>query len=154
MRTPPPDVSVPQFVSEEQFEALDAEYRHVREVLRPKRAERRGQHPRESSPRRTPRRRPPARRVARSNGNSSGTDPPPDEPPPDLTRLADAEHTPRVLIDLALESWPRVLTSAATDDEATRLADWILSQDDLCELIDRALLIREARQREQEGNEL
>lgn len=57
---------------------------------------------------------------------------------------------PRLVIVLAIESAPRVLTDALSDAEATRLADWILSQPDLVELLDRALLSREQRLRQQE----
>jgi hypothetical protein len=57
---------------------------------------------------------------------------------------------PRLMIVLAIESAPRVISHTLTDAEATRLADWILSQPDLVELLDKALLSREERLRQQE----
>jgi hypothetical protein len=52
---------------------------------------------------------------------------------------------PSLCIVLSIEAAPRVLTDAHTDAEASRLCDWICSQDDLVELLDRALLAAEAR---------
>lgn len=48
---------------------------------------------------------------------------------------------------LSLEAAPTIRADALSDDDATRLADWILAHDDLVELLDRALLAREDWQR-------
>jgi hypothetical protein len=56
-------------------------------------------------------------------------------------------NAPAVVIRLELEAAPLVLTDAATEGQASWLADWILSQPDLAELVDRALLSREERLR-------
>ncbi len=52
-----------------------------------------------------------------------------------------------LVIRLEFEAAPRVMTDAVSDAEATRLADWILSQPDLAELLDKALLSLEERLR-------
>jgi hypothetical protein len=57
---------------------------------------------------------------------------------------------PSVTIVLSLEAAPRVITDAQTDAEANRLGDWILAQPDLVELLDKALVSRERRLRQQE----
>lgn len=54
---------------------------------------------------------------------------------------------PSISIVLSPEASPRVLSDAQSDAESNRLADWILSQPDLVELLDRALLIREEQLR-------
>jgi hypothetical protein len=54
---------------------------------------------------------------------------------------------PSVTIVLGLESAPKILSDAQTDAEANRLCDWITSQADLVELLDKALLSRQRRLR-------
>jgi len=58
---------------------------------------------------------------------------------------------PSVTIVLGLEAAPVVLSDAQTDEESARLCDWILAQPDLVELLDRALVAREARLRERKA---
>jgi hypothetical protein len=58
---------------------------------------------------------------------------------------------PSLSIVLSFEApAPRIINDAAGELEASRLSDWICSQPDLCELLDRALQIRERHLREQE----
>jgi hypothetical protein len=55
-------------------------------------------------------------------------------------------EAPAVLIELALESAPRVVIHSMNDSEEARVVDWIRSHDDLAELVVRALeLAEEAR---------
>jgi len=60
-------------------------------------------------------------------------------------------RAPSVTVVLSLEAAPRLISDALTDAEANRLADWILSQRDLTELVDLALLSRTERLRSQEA---
>jgi len=53
---------------------------------------------------------------------------------------------PAIVIELRLESTPRVLIHSMSDSEETRVIDWIRSHDELAELVVRALeLVEEAR---------
>jgi hypothetical protein len=54
---------------------------------------------------------------------------------------------PAVVIELLVEERaPRVLVCAMTDGQEARIVDWIRSQDDLADLVQRALeLAEEAR---------
>jgi hypothetical protein len=58
---------------------------------------------------------------------------------------ARGERAPRALvIVLPLEGAPRVHNVTACEWGTSRLADWILSHDDLAELLDRAIERRES----------
>jgi hypothetical protein len=50
---------------------------------------------------------------------------------------------PRLVIVLSLEAGPRVYADSVDEWETSRLQDWIRSHEDLAELLDRALSIRE-----------
>lgn len=53
---------------------------------------------------------------------------------------------PAILIELGLESAPRVLIHSINDSEEARLVDWVQAHDGLAELVARALdLAEEAR---------
>jgi hypothetical protein len=55
-------------------------------------------------------------------------------------------ETPAIVIELGLESAPRVLIHSMNDSEQARVIDWIGSHDALAELVARALeLAEEAR---------
>jgi hypothetical protein len=55
-------------------------------------------------------------------------------------------ETPAIVIELGLETPPRVLIHCGNDSEETRVIDWIRSHDELAELVARALeLAAEAR---------
>jgi hypothetical protein len=55
-------------------------------------------------------------------------------------------EVPAVLIELGLESAPRVLIHSINDSEQSRVVDWIQAHDGLAELVLRALeLAEEAR---------
>jgi hypothetical protein len=55
-------------------------------------------------------------------------------------------EAPAVLIELALETAPRVLIHSMNDSEEARVLDWIQAHDGLAELVARALeLAEEAR---------
>jgi hypothetical protein len=57
-----------------------------------------------------------------------------------------AGEVPAVLIELGLESAPRVLIHSMNDSEEARVHDWIRSHDELADLVARALeLAEEAR---------
>ena len=58
-----------------------------------------------------------------------------------------AAATPSIIIELSVEARaPRVLVVAETDGQEVRILDWVRSQDDLAELVARALeLAGEAR---------
>jgi len=48
-----------------------------------------------------------------------------------------------VVIELAIEDAPRVFSTAATDGQQARLFDWIQANDELRELVQRALELAE-----------
>lgn len=55
-------------------------------------------------------------------------------------------EVPAVLIELGLESAPRVLIHSMNDSEQARVVDWIQAHGELAELVARALeLAEEAR---------
>jgi hypothetical protein len=64
---------------------------------------------------------------------------------------SDVEETragPSVVIELSLEEKPKVYVSAETDGQEQRLVDWIGSQDELSDLVERALELERRSARE------
>ena len=57
-----------------------------------------------------------------------------------------AGEVPAVLIELGLESAPRVLIHSMNDSEEARVIDWVRAHDGLAELVSRALEIAEESQ--------
>ncbi len=79
---------------------------------------------------------------------------PPDQlaaEPSDLDPDGDETRAgPSVVIELSLEERPKVYVSAETDEQSARLDDWIGSQDELSELVERALDLERRSAREGE----
>jgi hypothetical protein len=60
----------------------------------------------------------------------------PSELDPDVD---ETRASPALVIEIALEAKPKVFISAETDGQEQRLVDWLSSQDELSELVERAL---------------
>jgi hypothetical protein len=52
-------------------------------------------------------------------------------------------ETPAIVIELGLETAPRVLIHSMNESEGTRVIDWIRSRDELADLVVRALELAE-----------
>jgi hypothetical protein len=55
----------------------------------------------------------------------------------------DAWPHPAIVIEIPVEAAPRVFMHGTTDGDEARVLDWIRSQDELAELVQRALELAE-----------